>query len=261
MSKHYFFFFFVFASCNNDHQKQSGNVGNVEMKKNDTKVSTLKNLSSQFDSVNTLVRDNKISRAVALKQFQKIIPQIKTDYTKQGKKNNVEETWTFPLQGYSYKAIGSKNGEGYISKSYDYFDGNKHGGHPAQDIFIQDKNQDCKDDKTGKYVNVISLNEGVVVSTESNWNSLSKLRGGKYIWIYNLTSNSLFYYAHNNQVLVSVGQILKSGDIIATVGRSGLNAYKKRSPTHLHISQLKFDKDFYPKPVDLYQTLLKVKSQ
>ena len=53
-----------------------------------------------------------------------------------------------------------------------------------------------------------------------------------------------------------IGDIVKSGDIIATVGRTGLNAYKKRSPTHLHMMQLSLAKDGLPKAVDFYKDLL-----
>jgi hypothetical protein len=70
---------------------------------------------------------------------------------------------------------------------------------------------------------------------------------GYYIWIYAPEENALFYYAHNNEVLVNVGQIVNAGDTIATVGRTGLNAFKKRSPTHLHFMKLVLDKEFYPK--------------
>lgn len=257
MNKNIIVFVFAIISCNNEKQNRVTNFSKSEIKNNNTDTISRKQLAMQFESINILIRDGKISKESALQRIQKVMPRIKEAYFKEIRKNAEEFHWVFPLQGYSFRAIGGNNGEGYKPQGYDYFDGDKHRGHPAQDIFIQDKNQDCKDDVTGKYVNVVSLSGGIVVATEKNWNILSALRGGKYIWIYEPISNSLFYYAHNNQILVDAGQILKPGDVIATVGRSGFNAHKKRSPTHLHITQLKFDKKFYPRPADLYPTLLK----
>jgi len=213
--------------------------------------------AAQFDSVNTLVRDNKINKAQALEQLQRILPTLQTIYNSLNPDDMKNEKWIFPVEGYSSKDIGGSHGEGYIPSGYDYFDGNKHGGHPAHDIFIYDKNQDCKDDKIGKFVNVRSVTNGIVVALEKEWDSASSLRGGKYIWIYVPADNVLFYYAHNNEIFVNLGQIVNAGDTIATVGRTGLNAFKKRSPTHLHFMKLVLDKELYPKPVNTYQELLK----
>jgi murein DD-endopeptidase MepM/ murein hydrolase activator NlpD len=217
----------------------------------------LETLASEFNSVNTLVRDNKISKAQALEQLQRILPALQTVYNQQKPDETLNEKWIFPVEGYLPNAIGGTNGEGYVPSGYDYFDGNKHKGHPAHDIFIYDKNQDCKDDRTEKFVNVRSVTSGIVVALEKEWENASSLRGGKYIWIYAPVDNALFYYAHNNEILVNVGQIINAGDAIATVGRTGLNAFKKRSPTHLHFMKLALDKEFYPKPVNTYEELLK----
>jgi hypothetical protein len=222
---------------------------------------TLVLVCKKYEKLNNQIRDGKIEFSSALKEIQNIIPIIKTEYFRLGGKDWGKKFWVFPLQHYSYKAIGGRNGNGYIPNGYNFFAGNKHGGHPAHDIFIQDNNQDCKDEKTDKYVNILSVSGGVVVATERIWDVNSKLRGGKYIWIFDPSSSSLFYYAHCSNVLVTSGQIVLPGQIIATVGRSGLNAYKKRSPTHLHFSQLRFDSNYYPKPVDTYNELLTVKNK
>ena len=221
----------------------------------------IKTLAAEFDSVNTLVRDNKIDKAQALEKLQEIVPKLKNAYNNFKSDTAKNEKWIFPVEGYSSNAIGGTRGEGYISNGYDYFDGNKHGGHPAQDVFIYDKNQDCKDDRTGKFVNVRSVTGGIVVALEKDWDSASPLRGGQYIWIYEPCNNSLFYYSHNNEVFVSVGQIINAGDTIATVGRTGLNAFKQRSPTHLHFMVLALGEEFYPKPVNPYPNLLKAETK
>jgi hypothetical protein len=210
--------------------------------------SIIKELSSEFQQINNLVRDNKIDKEVAQKKFLLLFPKLRNEYYKIVPKEYLKKMM-FPLQHFTISAIGGKNGNGYYDKGYNYFDGNKHLAHPAHDIFINDKNFDCKEDKTGKYVSVISSSSGVVIALENKWDSLSSLRGGNYIWIYEPYSNSIFYYAHNNTILVSVGQIVKQGDMIANVGRTGINAFKKRSPTHLHFSYfiLKDDKFIFPK--------------
>jgi len=209
-----------------------------------------------FNSLNNKIRDGFISKSEALKQIHSLLPQLKTYFYKNGGHDFAKGSWVFPVQGYNTKAIGGTNGSGYIASGYDYFDGNKHGGHPAHDIFIFDKNHDCIDDITKKPVNVLSMTEGIVVATETAWDTTSNLRGGKYVWIYDPFSNSLFYYAHNRQVMVQPCDIIKAGDTIAVVGRTGLNAFKKRSPTHLHIMQLKLDNDNHPRPIDCYKDLM-----
>ena len=102
------------------------------------------------------------------------------------------------------------------------------------------------------------MSSGVVVALEKEWDSNSDLRGGKYIWIYDTYSDGLFYYAHNRKVVVNIGDIVKPGDKIAEVGRTGYSAYKKRSPTHLHITYLHIN-DGKLNPSNLYDDLLNAK--
>lgn len=212
------------------------------------------NPCEEFNVLNTKIRDGLISKNNALSEIKVLFPKIRDYYEKKGGYvKNVD--WIFPLEGYTSSAIGGVNGSGYVSKGYDYFDGNKHGGHPAQDIFIHDKDQDCIDDYSGKPVNVLSVTNGIVIASEAEWDTDSDLRGGKYIFVYDYVSECIFYYAHNSEIFVKPGDLINAGDIIAHVGRTGLNAYKKRSPTHLHLMCLKTE-DGYPKPKNIYQNLL-----
>ena len=251
---------FTFFSCGNSHQQTIIVAAQTLQEKiiNSDSIA-IKTLAFQFDSINTLVRDNKIEKAQAMKRLQGIFPELQAAYNRLIPNEIKNEKWIFPVEGYTSNSIGGTRGEGYVPNGYDYFEGNRNTGHPAHDIFIHDKNQDCKDDRTGKFVNVRSVSNGIAVAMENDWDSESLLRGGKYIWIYEPGSNSLFYYSHNNEVFVSVGQIINAGDTIATVGRTGLNAYKQRSPTHLHFMQLTLGNEYYPKPVDTYQDLLNAK--
>lgn len=208
----------------------------------------------QFNDLNTLVRDGKIRKDEARKQISDLIPKIKSFALQHGAGQYPRSTWVFPVAGLNVKTAGNSRGADYVPAGYDYFDGNAHGGHPSFDLFIHDKNQDSLDDRTGKPVAVLSLTGGIVVAAETGWDAHSKLRGGKYIWIYDPSSDALVYYAHNKDISVKVGDILAPGDIIAEVGRTGLNAHRKRSPTHLHITYLTI-KDGYPKPENIFGDL------
>lgn len=209
----------------------------------------------QFDKLNTLVRDGLIDRETARQKIKELLPKLRDYFYANGGKDSAPEAWQFPIEGYGVKSIGGKNGSGYIPKGYDYFDGNKHGGHPAHDIFITDKNQDELDDATGKPVNVLSVRNGVVVAGSNEWMVGSALRGGRYLYVFDPAINSLIYYAHNKEVFVKPGDIVIAGQVLATIGRSGKSANASRSPTHLHIMWLEFADD-YPKPNDLYPSLL-----
>jgi hypothetical protein len=214
----------------------------------------------EFNDLNTKVRDGLISRDDARNGIRELLPKIKEYFSQNGGTEITDKDWVFPLKGYTSASIGGVNGSGYQSKGFDYFDGNKHGGHPAHDIFIYDRNQDNLDDNTGKPVDILSVSNGVVIACEPDWNSDSDLRGGKYIYIYDPSYEGIFYYAHNSRIFVKPGDILKAGDKIAECGRTGLNAYKKRSPTHLHLMFLQVE-DGYPKPKNIYDELLNAKTK
>jgi len=215
-------------------------------------------LCNDFNRLNSAIRDNRINRSRAKAEFRSLIDQIGKEYYATGRREYLSEEWVFPLQGYGYKAIGGINGNGYQKGGYDYFDGNRHSGHPSLDIFIHDKNHLSIDDVTAKPVSVLSVTGGVVVALEKEWNKSSPLRGGKYIWIYDPISNALLYYAHNSTVLVGLGDLVKPGDVISYVGRTGLNAFKRRSPTHLHLTFLPISCGL-PVPRNIYKELLRSK--
>ncbi len=213
----------------------------------------------QFNTLNSLIRDGKIGKQAARNELKRLLGELRRQYSLAGGTDQPKSAWVFPLAGYDARAITGGRNKGYIARGYDYFTGNRHGGHPAFDIFIRDHNQDCLDDRTGKLVKVLSLTGGIVVALEREWEESSNLRGGKYIWVYDPANELLVYYAHNGELLVGLGDIVKPGDPIATVGRSGFNAAKRRSPTHLHLSVLQV-RDGRPLPVNAYQELTKAKN-
>jgi hypothetical protein len=211
----------------------------------------------EFSTVNTLVRDGRIGKDAAREKIRGLVPALAAYYQQSGAKMYSRGEWAFPLEGYSPDTVGNSKGRDYVASGYDYFSGNRHGGHPSFDLFIRDRNRDCLDDRSNKPVNVLSMTGGLVVALADEWENSSKLRGGKYIWVYDPVEDGLVYYAHNSAVKVAVGAFVKPGDLLATVGRSGLNALKKRSPTHLHLTYLQI-RDGYPRPVRISWQWLRI---
>jgi murein DD-endopeptidase MepM/ murein hydrolase activator NlpD len=201
------------------------------------------------------IRDRLISKEEAQGKLKALELSIR-ETTSQGLLMGQEDRLCFPLKGYTFHSIGGTKGSGYQIQGYDFFDGSQHKGHPGHDIFIQDKDQDGVDDRTGNPVDVLSVCSGVVVSVHGDWEPLSPIRGGNYVWVYNPIKGRYFYYAHLREIAVSVGQIASRGDRLGAVGRTGLNAYPKRSPTHLHFS-VHQSIDGYPRPMDPYFDLVR----
>lgn len=216
-------------------------------------------LFEQFDTLLDGVRDGTIKRQAAQAELGRLLSLVSERYRTTGGKAYQQSSWVFPLAGYGPKALPGRRGKGFVVKGYDFFTGNRHGGHPAYDIFIRDRNQDNLDDRTLQPVAVLSMTGGVVVSVETEWLPGSTLRGGKYLWIYDPTNDLLVYYAHNREVVVKAGDLVRPGDKLATVGRSGLNAAKRRSPTHLHMTVLKANQGM-PKAVRFWPELARTRT-
>lgn len=208
----------------------------------------------RFNALNTRIRDNRIGRGPARVELQSLLAELREGYRLSGAVDYPVSSWIFPLAGYDVRAIGPGRRHGYSARGYDFFSGNRHGGHPSFDIFIRDRNQDGRDDRSGQPVSVLSLTGGIVVALEPEWLPDSRLRGGKYLWIYDPANDLLVYYAHNGGLSVGLGDVVKPGDKLATVGRSGYNAAKRRSPTHLHLTVIHIQGDRVL-PLDVYQEL------
>lgn len=198
-----------------------------------------------------------IDKASATQKIEALLKDTENFYKERTDKLYSFEDWVFPLQGYGPQQVGGKNGNGFKANKSDFLDGVR-SGHPAHDIFIYDKNQDNLDDRTNQPVNVLSLSGGVVISTKEEWVQSEKSKGGKYIWIYDPVTQSVFYYAHNSEIFVDVGDIVKPGDKLATVGRTGDNAFESRSPTHLHLGMFKIV-DKLPQPYNYYREMVAAK--
>jgi murein DD-endopeptidase MepM/ murein hydrolase activator NlpD len=207
----------------------------------------------QWHLLFTQIRDSLISKTEAQVRLRSLEKELRDLYPKESH-GKAETPLCFPLEGYGSNAIGGKAGSGYQVRGYDFFDGNRHKGHPGHDLFIRDKDLNGIDDVSGKAANVISASSGVVVSVNLGWEPSSPIRGGNYVWIYEPEKSRYYYYAHLQEVWVSIGQMMAGGDRIGTVGRTGKNACPERSPTHLHFS-VHQSADGYPKPINPYQEL------
>jgi len=180
------------------------------------------------------VRDGALSRPAGERLIAEWAARLEKEFSPAQFKKNA----FFPLMGYSLRDVGGKNGDGYKPEGYRFLDGNRHRGHPAQDIFIKDRDQDGIDDLTAKPVDVLALAEGIVLSTFSDWKEADQsreIRGGNYVWIYHPALKAFSYYAHLENVFVRPGDRAQGGRKIATLARTGKNASLPRSPTHLHL--------------------------
>lgn len=219
----------------------------------DSSAITLKKYQEAVNGYKQLlvdIREYKLTPEEARERFQDMMFVFKKAFPTTHY-DSTQVNICFPLMGFDFRAVGGY-GRGYIPKGYDLFDQTKKGSHPAHDIFMKDKNQDCKDDRTEDYVAVLSVSDGVVIGTENDWQADSEYRGGNYIWVYDTTTGGLWYYAHQREIYVKTGQIVRAGQKIALVGRTGFNAAKPRSDTHLHLTYLRIDEEGNPFPVNTY---------
>jgi hypothetical protein len=217
-------------------------------------------ISTRWMPIMKMVREKKLDKKSAMDSMYRFTNQlwdVMEARVKSGKlKKYSDKEWVFPVKGYSASAIGGVNGSGYVPGNFDFFDGST-GGHPAHDIFIRDANQDCIDDATGKPAEIVSMSGGVVVETRKNWTTeMMDIKGGNIVYVYDNFTNGLFYYAHLQDVFVDVGDLVEPGTILGTMGRTGKNAYPKRSPTHLHLMYVRsFDGELIPE--NIYSDLLR----
>ena len=201
------------------------------------------------------IREMSIPPQQAREDFTVIMKKLKETYPNTYYDSSSVEL-VFPLRGANYTSIGGA-GKGFYAKHFDLFDYSVKRSHPAHDIFIRDINRDCINDNTGTYTDVLSVSDGLVLATETNWQAGSEYRGGNYIWIYDTTTGGLWYYAHQREVFVSPGQIITAGTKIGEVGRTGFNAAAPRSDTHLHLMYLRIDENGEPHAINTYPWLKK----
>lgn len=214
---------------------------------------------ADWHSIERAVRNGTMTSSAAQARMKDVVARLRSSYalTVAG----LPERWVFPVQGYSSETIRRKDFKaaaryrnGTVRK-YDFFAGNQHrGAHPAYDIPIRDTNRDAMDDRSGAPVNVVAMTPAVVVSVCREWPANRQLQGGNYAWLYNPDADTFFYYAHLNTIEVEDGALLAPGDVIGTVGRSGVAAARASSKTHLHLMVLRYGEGKFT-PVDYYSRI------
>lgn len=204
------------------------------------------------------IREGHISPTQAEVEFKSIMHLLKLNYP-----NNLDssqiDNFVFPLTQSNFSAVGG-SGYGFYVRNFNLFDHSVAGSHPAHDIFIYDPDQDCMDNRKQAFVDIVSVGNGVVMAVEKEWSDSSKYKGGNYVWVFDFERGGLWYYAHHRKVVVEPGQIVRPGDKLGEVGRTGFNAKNKRSDTHLHLMYLELDQELYPKPKNFYQWLKNAES-
>jgi peptidoglycan LD-endopeptidase LytH len=205
----------------------------------------------QFNQIQIDVREQNVSPDSAARAFQDVMRNIRSTLMAFDSCTQYSQTrFVYPLRGYLPKYSVGGRGRGYRTKGFDLFDVEARGSHPAHDLFIRDGNQDNLDDHMCAPVDLLSMSRGIVLATDTTWQPGSELRGGNYIWVYDPCLNGLFYYAHNSRVVVEPGQLVQAGQKLGEVGRTGYNAWKERSPTHVHMMYLKVNNDYLPEPAN-----------
>ncbi len=203
----------------------------------------------QFNQIQIDIREQKVSPDSAARAFQEVMKNIRTTLSAFDPcEQDTAQKFVFPLRGYLPKYSIGGNGRGYRTNGFNLFDYEARGSHPAHDLFIKDGNQDNFDDRLCHPVDLLSMSQGIVLATDTTWQPGSELRGGNFIWVYDPCLNGLFYYAHNSRVVVQPGEWVQAGQKLGEVGRTGLNAYKERSPTHVHMMFLRVNQEFLPEP-------------
>lgn len=211
----------------------------------DGSVDRVFHLFKEWNRFESAMREETITPLQAKTTFTSLYARIK-EYGKDFSFQDDDE-WAFPVVGSTVNDVyrndfqpdsyyGSSKVRGYI-----YFDPLHHGGHPAYDIFTQDKDQNSLDDRTGKSILILAPVDMIILTAYQEWTPDSRMRGGQYVWGIDTSKDTLYYFAHLDKIIVEPGQFVTKGSVIASLGRSGKNAYPSRSPTHLHLMLMKVE--------------------
>jgi hypothetical protein len=211
--------------------------------------SAVADLLSRWDSLEKGVRDGTRGKDEARAELTALLPLMRQRFP-------IEETpWVLPAEGGSIRWIGGKRGEGFHPATprpaYSWYDGNRHGGHPGHDVFIPDRDGNCRDDRTRQPFFAVTMQPMAVLSVNEEWKP-GEPRGGKYVWAYNASLDMFFYYAHLDTILVKPGDVLRPGGRLGTIGRTGFRKGAERKACHIHLMVLRAAQgnmvpyDFFP---------------
>lgn len=206
----------------------------------------------RWHKTDQLIRDRKIDPDDAADSIAMYVPMAVQDFKTRDISTTKRADWVFPMIGWTSVSYRT-GGKDYKDKGFDYFQGGEFTGHPAHDIFIPDKDTNVFEDSTGQKVFATAMVTGIVISTYGTWFRADYLRSGNYVKLFDPESKAIFYYSHLDTVFVSPGQLVKAGEPVGFVGRTGRKAIKGK--THVHIAYYKIDDDGEPIPEDIIKDL------
>lgn len=104
---------------------------------------------------------------------------------------------------------------------------------------------DALDMFTEEGSNISTMADGIVLLAESGYDPKNPLsstspKGGNQVIIFNPVLGEFYRYAHMEKVTAKPLQTIKSGEVIGTVGHTGLNASKPGHGNHLHFEINKY---------------------
>jgi hypothetical protein len=201
-----------------------------------SQVST--NPIDRWHKVDQMIWTHTIDRDDAIDSIAKFVP-LAVQYCKVLDMTYTErKDWVFPMTRCT-KISYRNNGNDYKDEKFDYFQGGDSKGHPAHDIFILDADSNTLEDSTGQKVNASAMVSGVIITIKNTWHLGDLGRGGNFVKLFDPVSEAIFYYSHLDSVAVEVGQIVRAGETIGLVGRTGRKAIHGR--THIHIAYYKIE--------------------
>lgn len=211
----------------------------------------------RWHKTDQLIRDRKIDEDDAIDSIKLYVKLGKAEFKQYGIAGTKRSEWVFPMSNFTWYSYRSE-GKDYKDDRFSYFQGGESKGHPAHDIFILDKDTNSIEDSTGKHVPAISMVNGIVISTYDRWVRHDFLRSGNYIKLFDPVSEAMFYYSHLDSVFVKPGELVKAGDKIGYIGRTGRKAIFGK--THIHIAYYKIE-DGEPIPEEIINDLYRAQSR
>jgi hypothetical protein len=205
----------------------------------------------RWHNTDVLIRDRKIPREAAIDSVRNFTRFALEEIRHLELETTKREDWAFPMKNFTVIKY-RENGNDYRDEKFDYFQGGESKGHPAHDIFILDDDNNSIEDSTGEKVYAVAMVTGIILSTYGDWKIGDFLRSGNYVKLFDPESVAIFYYSHLDTVFVTPGSIVKKGDPIGYVGRTGRKAIKGR--THIHIAYYRI-MDGYPRPEKIIDDL------
>ena len=105
----------------------------------------------RWHATDQLIRDRKIDEDDAMDSIRLYVKLGKQEFKTRDIPGTKRSDWVFPMSGWTSVTYRS-NGKDYKDDRFDYFQGGEFKGHPANDVFILDKNNDGIIESTGPRV-------------------------------------------------------------------------------------------------------------